>query len=137
MTYAIELARDRVDLDVAWRFLSTEAYWRRDRTRAEFDAQVAAAWLLAGAYAGDAMVGFAKANTDVEGWAWLDDVFVLAGHRGHGLGKRLVEAVLAEGPERRWRLRTKDAHGLYARFGFVAVDDILMERPVMEGGAAT
>jgi GNAT superfamily N-acetyltransferase len=53
--------------------------------------------------------------------AYLSDVFVVEAHRGRGLGKWLVEVVLGV-PElqriRRWILGTRDAHGLYRRFGF-------------------
>ncbi|MGA8478492.1 MAG: GNAT family N-acetyltransferase [Chthoniobacterales bacterium] len=55
-------------------------------------------------------------------FAYLADVFVLTEHRGQGLSKRLLEAVLAH-PElrglRRWLLFTADAHTLYEQFGFV------------------
>jgi GNAT superfamily N-acetyltransferase len=46
-------------------------------------------------------------------------------HRGRGIGKALVEATLAH-PElktvRRFLLATKDAHGLYAQYGYGSVD---------------
>lgn len=81
--YEIDSARERVDMDVVWRFLSTEAYWRRERTRADVEDGVATASHLVGAYDADgAMIGFAKARAEDDGWVWLDDVFVLAGHRG-------------------------------------------------------
>ena len=66
-------------------------------------------------------VGFARAVSDRATFAWLADVFVLPEHRGGGLGKRLVAAVLDHHelrPMRRWMLATADAHGLYRRFGF-------------------
>jgi len=57
-------------------------------------------------------------------------VYVLAGHRGHGLGTELVRFTVEEGPyaDRRWLLHTKDAHGLYAKFGF-GPGERLLERP--------
>ena len=51
----------------------------------------------------------------------LADVFVVAAERGHGLGKLLVEQVLAHpdlAPVQRWLLGTFDAHTLYERHGF-------------------
>jgi GNAT superfamily N-acetyltransferase len=60
--------------------------------------------------------------TDYATFAWLADVFVLDSERGRGLGKWLVEVILAH-PElqgfRRWVLATKDAQELYRRFGFI------------------
>lgn len=71
-----------------------------------------------------AQVGFARVVTDFTGFAYLCDVYVLEAHRGRGLGKRLVAAVRAH-PDlqglRRWLLATRDAHGLYAQFGFQAL----------------
>jgi GNAT superfamily N-acetyltransferase len=79
-----------------------------------------------GVYRGDEQVGFARVVTDRATFAWLADVYILAEHRGQGLSKRLVAAIL-EHPElqglRRWLLGTADAHGLYRRFGFEVVDN--------------
>lgn len=128
--YELDTDPERIDGDVVWAFLSTEAYWRPGRTREEVDAEVAAAWRVLGLYGPDGtMAGFAKVTRQADGFAYLDDVFVLSAHRGGGLGKRLVREALALAPDRPWRLRTRDAHGLYERFGFVRVDDIVMEKP--------
>jgi GNAT superfamily N-acetyltransferase len=77
------------------------------------------------------MVGFARAVSDGVAFAYLADVFVLSEHRGHGLGRRLVETMVERGPggNFRWMLRTADAHGLYERFGFATPDAMLLERP--------
>jgi GNAT superfamily N-acetyltransferase len=53
--------------------------------------------------------------------AYLGDVFVLESHRGRGLSKWLIECIIqhpALQNLRRWILLTRDAHGLYSRFGF-------------------
>jgi len=66
-------------------------------------------------------VGFARVVTDEATFAWICDVFVLPEARGRGLSKSLVRAIV-EHPDlqnmRRWLLGTRDAHKLYARFGF-------------------
>lgn len=66
-------------------------------------------------------VGVGRVVTDYAAFAWLCDVYIAEEFRGHGLGKWLVETVLAH-PElqglRRWMLATADAHGLYRQFGF-------------------
>jgi GNAT superfamily N-acetyltransferase len=71
-------------------------------------------------------VGFARVVTDYASFGWLADVFVVDPHRGRGLSKWLVECVLAC-PDlqglRRFMLATRDAHGLYERFGFRALGD--------------
>jgi GNAT superfamily N-acetyltransferase len=123
----------RVDLDVVWTFLSTEAYWGRWRTREQVEAQVRAAWRVVGVYEVDsgAMVGFARAFSDGVTSAYLADVFVTAGARGHGLGKELVAEMIERGPgvAMRWMLHTADAHGLYQQFGFEKPDEKYLERP--------
>jgi GNAT superfamily N-acetyltransferase len=79
-----------------------------------------------GLYAHDGeQVGFARVVTDSATFGFLADVYVLEAHRGRGLGRWLVEAVL-DHPSlagvRRLTLATADAHSLYSRFGFEPAD---------------
>ena len=66
-------------------------------------------------------IGFGRVITDYATFAYIGDVFILEKYRGRGLAKWLVESMTAH-PElrglRRWMLATRDAHGLYSRFGF-------------------
>ena len=77
-------------------------------------------------------MGFARVVTDRATFAYLADVYLLEAHRGRGLARRLVVEVLSH-PElqglRRMLLATRDAHGLYAKFGFrpLAAPDRMME----------
>ena len=121
---------DRIDRDVVWGFLSTDAYWGRWRSREDVVRQVSGAWRVVGAYADTTMVGFARAVSDGVAFAYLADVFILDDHRGRGLGRRLVDTMINGGPgaDFRWLLHTADAHGLYAGFGFAAPDGTLLER---------
>jgi len=121
MTYEISTDPARLDLDAIHRFLSEEAYWSPGIPRAIVERAIANL-LCFGAYVGGAgQVGFARLVTDRATFAYLADVFVLAEHRGRGVSKRLMEAVVRH-PDlqglRRWLLMTHDAHGLYAQFGF-------------------
>ena len=69
-------------------------------------------------------IGFARVISDRATIAYLGDVFIAAHFRGRGLGKWLIECVMAH-PElqglRRWILVTRDAHALYKQFGFRAL----------------
>lgn len=128
----------RVDRDAVWRFLSTDAYWGRWRTRADLEKQIAGAWRVVGAYdAGGRTVGFARAVSDGVAFAYLADVYVDPSTRGLGLGVAIVRFMIDDGPGRdfRWTLHTADAHGLYARFGFAPPDPTYLERP--SGGVIT
>jgi ribosomal protein S18 acetylase RimI-like enzyme len=72
--------------------------------------------------AGGAQVGLARVVTDYATFAYLCDVYVLEEHRGHGLGKRMMRELMAHpalSGARRVMLATRDAHGLYAGFGFL------------------
>jgi GNAT superfamily N-acetyltransferase len=129
MDYELDDDPARVDIDVVWAFLSTEAYWGRWRTRDDVIRQLQGSWRVVGAYEGAAMVGFARAISDGVSLAYLADVFVLRDHRGRGLGRRLIGAMIEDGPGRdfRWLLHTADP-GFYAGFGFVEPDGTLFER---------
>ena len=82
---------------------------------------------------GDRQIGFARVISDRATIAYLADVFVLPKYRGRGLAKWLMECVVSH-PDlqglRRWMLATRDAHGLYERFGFTLLKkpEIFMER---------
>ncbi|QYJ99710.1 GNAT family N-acetyltransferase [Shewanella alkalitolerans] len=77
-------------------------------------------------------VGFARLITDSATFAYLADVFILPSHRGMGLSKHLMETIVAH-PDlqglRRIVLATRDAHGLYAQYGFQPIEnpEILMQ----------
>jgi len=120
----------RVDLDAVWAFLSTEAYWGRERSRDVVERQVGEASRVIGLYREGRQVGFARVLSD-GAIAYLADVYVLAEHRGRGLGVEVVREAVDDGPQRhlRWLLHTRDAHGLYSKFGFGPPGDRLMERP--------
>jgi GNAT superfamily N-acetyltransferase len=111
----------RFDLARAYGWIATESYWAENIPLAVFEKAVANS-LTVGAYAiGGEMAAMARVVTDRATFGWICDVFVDEAHRGAGLGKRLV-AYLREHPDlqglRRLHLATRDAHGLYAQFGF-------------------
>ena len=124
--------RGRLDIDAIHAFLSTESYWVPG-IRREFVERAIETSLCFAIYDGARQLAFARVITDGAGFAWLADVFVVAGERGRKLGERLIEFVLAH-PDlqriRRFMLATRDAHGLYAKYGFtpLAHPDRIMER---------
>ena len=111
----------RFDLARAHRWISTESYWGEGIPMATF-ARACANSLVVGAYGPNGtMAAMARVVTDRATFGWICDVFVDEALRGHGLGKRLM-AYLKAHPDlqgfRRMHLATRDAHGLYAQFGF-------------------
>jgi GNAT superfamily N-acetyltransferase len=128
--YTISTDPRRLDLDVIHGFL-TRSYWAEGRSRERVALSIAHS-LPFGLHHASGQVGFARVVTDHVVIAYLADVFVLEPHRGRGLAKWLVETVVGV-PElrhmRRWILGTRDAHGLYRRFGFEEpAPGVLMEK---------
>jgi len=131
--YELDDDRERLDLDVVWGYLSADAHWHRWRRREDVELQFRGAWRVVGAYVegSNELVGFARAVSDGVSDACLADVYVALPYRGQGVGRRLVESMVEEGlgARFRWFLSTRDAHELYASYGFRKPDERVMERP--------
>ncbi|EIM01582.1 GNAT family acetyltransferase [Rhodanobacter thiooxydans] len=114
--------KDSLDIGLIHRFLSTEAYWSRGIPRATVERAIEGS-LCFGGYLDGRQVAFARVVTDGATFGYLADVFVLPDCRGQGHSKALMAEVMAH-PQlqglRRLSLATRDAHGLYASFGFAA-----------------
>jgi GNAT superfamily N-acetyltransferase len=138
--YEFSTDTHRLDLDAIHAYLNS-SYWaaRIPRTTVEVAARNS---LCIGAYetATGAQIGFARVVTDHATFAYLCDVYVLEGHRGRGIAKAMVGSIMAHAEirgARRVMLATRDAHGLYSRFGFrtAPADSSLMQilRPGIYG----
>ena len=118
--YEISSDPSRLDVDAIWRFLNT-AYWSAGVERDVVESSIQGS-IVFGMYAPDgSQAGFARLVTDGATFAWLADLFVLAEHRGRGLGATLAEAAVEHASRlglRQVLLATADAHALYERFGF-------------------
>lgn len=116
----------RLDLPFVHGFLSEHTYWATGRTLETVARSVANSVCLGVYDPSGAQVGFGRMVTDRTTTAHLTDVFISSGHRGLGLGKALVGAMLSH-PDlvtvRRWTLSTMDAHAIYAAYGFTAMVD--------------
>ncbi|WP_426753951.1 GNAT family N-acetyltransferase [Myxococcus sp. Y35] len=109
----------RLDLDVVHGYLA-RSYWSAGIPRETVERAVRNS-LVFGLYSPEGQVGYARVVTDRASFAYLCDVFVLESWQGRGLGKWMLEALLAH-PDlqglRRFLLATRDAHSLYAQYGF-------------------
>ncbi|HEY5888318.1 MAG TPA: GNAT family N-acetyltransferase [Acidimicrobiales bacterium] len=134
MTFRLSTDPADVDVDVVATFLHDEAYWSLGRPRAVVERSLAGSRVFTLMAEDGTMAAFARVVTDGVTFGWICDLFVVAGHRGQGLGHQLVEAIVAD-PDladlKRLLLATADAHGLYADVGFVPLVDPTrwMERP--------
>jgi GNAT superfamily N-acetyltransferase len=103
------------------RFLSEQSYWAPGIPRHVVERSLKNS-LCFGLFHESQQIGFARLVTDRATFAWLADVFVIEAFRSQGLGKWMTESLLRH-PDlqglRRILLGTRDAHGLYAQFGFM------------------
>lgn len=115
----------QTDIDIVHAILA-ETYWSPGVPR-ETVAKAAANSICAIARdENGALIGFARLVTDRATFAWLCDVIVLPAHQGRGIGRDLVRALQAHpelGNLRRWLLGTRDAHGVYEKLGFTAIEE--------------
>jgi ribosomal protein S18 acetylase RimI-like enzyme len=120
--FAISTEESRLDLDMVHAFLRS-SYWAAEIPYSVVERAVKGS-LPFGVYRGSSQIGFARVITDCATFAYLADVFIDETYRGQGLGEWLIGAIL-EHPElqglRRWMLVTRDAQGLYRKFGFEEV----------------
>ncbi len=117
--YEIDTDRARLDLRVVHGFLAA-SHWARGIPMSVLQRAIRRS-LPFGLYKDGRQIGFARVVTDSATFAYLADVFVLESERGQGLGRWLIESILAHpGLQglRRWLLGTRDAHGLYRKTGF-------------------
>jgi N-acetylglutamate synthase-like GNAT family acetyltransferase len=125
--YVFSDSRAAIDRARVHSWLSEQAYWASGRTREVQDAAIDASRNY-GVFQRDSgeQVAYARVVTDAATFAWLCDVFVSPHVRGTGVGKQLIAGVVADLEPLRLKrilLATGDAHGLYAQYGFTALDD--------------
>ena len=122
--YRISIDAAEVQTEAVHHFLCYESYWHKGVAR-EVVARAIANSVVVSLFYKEQQVGFARAATDRTIIAYLCDVYVLPEHRGKGLAKAMLKALLTH-PELttiyRWMLRTTDAHGLYKQVGFRSLE---------------
>jgi len=117
--YSISTDKERLDIGFIHAFLSG-SYWA-ENIPVEIVRKSIEGSLCFGVYEAGKQVGFARVITDKATFGYLADVFIDESLRGRGLSKWLMETIMAH-PDlqglRRFMLATRDAHGLYAQYGF-------------------
>ena len=121
--YLISTDRSKIDLNVVHNFL-TYSYWSENISKELVQKSIDNSLCFA-VYHCEDLVGFARVISDFATFAYLGDVFILPEQRGKGLSKWLMQVII-DHPDlqglRRFTLATRDAHGLYAQFGFTLFD---------------
>lgn len=135
--FSISTDNNLIDFELVYSFIS-QSYWAKGIPVNTMRKAIDNAFCF-GVYADPTkskenlkQVGFARMITDKATFAYLADVFILEEFRGLGLSKFLVEHIVSH-PDlqglRRIMLATKDAHGLYKRYGFKEIEypEMLMQ----------
>jgi GNAT superfamily N-acetyltransferase len=122
--YTVSTDPSRLDLKVIFGFLQN-SYWAKGRPRRVIKKSIENSFCFA-VYQGKQQVAFARVITDFAVFAYLADVFVVPEHRGRGVAQKMLKAILSH-PQLRnvrvFQLATRDAHKLYAKFGFKPLDN--------------
>jgi GNAT superfamily N-acetyltransferase len=120
--FEIDTDRARLDVAAVHDWISNDSYWAKDRPRHVMEKAIDAS-ICFGLYAADGhQVAFARVVTDQATFAWLCDVYVAREVRGRGLGTWLAQSIAKHVLDLgvpRIVLATADAHGVYAKAGFV------------------
>ena len=108
----------RADIDFIHTALNT-TYWAAGRPRKVVELSIQNSITLS-LFDRHKPIGLTRIVTDAITFAWICDVYVAPPYRGRGLGKWLMECTMAH-PACNTRLQllaTRDAHGLYEKYGF-------------------
>ena len=125
--------KSKLDVKLIHKFLTT-SYWAEGRTMEEVKSSIENSYCF-GVYLGSRQIGFARVISDRTVFAYLMDVFIIEDQRGKGISKLLLNRIFEDDRFRnvkKWMLATKDAHSLYAKFGFGEIKnyDRLMQKVV-------
>ncbi|HRH58251.1 MAG TPA: GNAT family N-acetyltransferase [Chitinophagales bacterium] len=137
--YLLSTDKNLLQTDVIHAFLSEKSYWAKDVPKNIVEKSLANS-LCFGVYFSDTQVGFARVISDYATFAYLCDVFIVDEYRGKGLSKWLMEKIMQH-PDlqnlRRFTLGTRDAHGLYRKFGFREPDNSCNNMEIRESDIYT
>lgn len=127
--YTFSDDRYKLQFDVI-KSLLEGTYWASDRPMETIKTSIQHS-IPFGIYKGKEQVGFGRVVTDYATMYWIADIVIADEHRGLGLGKHLMALISAD--ERLKGLlgilATKDAHGLYQKYGFMKDPEKFMKKP--------
>jgi GNAT superfamily N-acetyltransferase len=126
--FLLSTDKSKLDVDVIHNYLCNESYWAKNIPIEIVKRSIEGSCCF-GIFVKEntiqKQIGFARVISDCATFGYLADVFILDAYRGKGLSKWMMEFIMSC-PDlqglRRWLLATKDAHELYKKFGFSALD---------------
>ena len=128
MEYRIIEGADRISVSEVERLLKM-TYWADKRSAETIEKSLRNSACF-GIRSGEdqKLIGFARVISDYATTWYLCDVIIDPEYREQGLGKALVSHITAKFSGMRGLLLTRDAHGLYAQYGFASADGRAMTR---------
>lgn len=116
----ISTDKSKLDREFIHHYL-THSYWTPGISRERIETGIKNS-LCFGMYKNEKQIGFARVITDYSRFAYLADVFITDSEKGKGYGKLLMKQIMERKDLQvdKWILTTKDAHTLYAKYGFNA-----------------
>ncbi|WP_283130521.1 GNAT family N-acetyltransferase [Enterovibrio norvegicus] len=130
--YTVSTHFDDFDIDVIHEVLSN-SYWSKGIPKETLVRAIKNSLCFAALTVDGEQMGFARMITDRVTFAYLADVFVVEAHQGKGISRLILDSI-AHHPElkglRRIMLATRDAQGLYKKYGFEEIEnpEIFMQR---------
>ena len=103
------------------RLFQKHAFWAENRSNGDLKRMLAGSTVVVSLWRGKRLVGFGRAHSDGIHRAVLWDIVVAGDLQGKGLGRRVVEALLAAPAIRdveRVYLMTTNSAGFYKQLGF-------------------
>ena len=127
--YTVTTSRRKINPKRVKELLS-QSYWASERSLKDIKTSLRHSLCYA-VFVDGVQVGFSRVLTDYSTSYYLCDVIVDEAHRGKGIGKALMEAVASD---KRLKgqlgiLVTRDAHGLYEKYGYARDGDRFMSCP--------
>lgn len=89
----IEMRRD-VDIDAVISLYEDAGWWRDSYDRSFIAGVLSGSFSFATAYSDGRLIGMGRALSDGASDAYIQDVTVLKEFRGHGIGRRIVFAII-------------------------------------------
>jgi len=125
MTYTIKDGFDQMDFDHVTEMIAS-SYWAPGVSKQEMLKCSENSALVVGAFSEDgAQVGFARVVSDKTRFCFIMDVMVDEPFRKQGIGQAMIDYILQHNNLSDvyfWTLMTKDAHGMYQKLGFKALE---------------
>ena len=128
MHYRIVSSSENINSEEVLRLLKM-TYWANNRTIEQIEESMASSFCYGLFLAEEErLVGFARVISDLATTYYLCDVIIDPEYQHQGFGKALVSHIVSLPQYRKLRgiLLTKDAHGLYEKYGFETVNDRAM-----------